>query len=89
MQRLRQEKIGGSSFGSPLSAPIVIIGSGASGLMCASILRKYGLDVIVLEAQNYVGFVSKFLISSFFTYCHEKSHCFFGMNKQQSFALMT
>jgi flavin-dependent dehydrogenase len=61
MQRIRQEKISTDAKGSNL--PIVIIGAGAAGLMCAHILRRYGLEVIVVEAQNYFGYVKKLLIS--------------------------
>ncbi len=52
MQRIRQEKSGTSPA---TSLPVVVVGAGASGLLCAQILKRNGVDVIVVEAQNYVG----------------------------------
>eukprot|EP01116_Phalansterium_solitarium_P006231 TRINITY_DN18539_c0_g1_i1.p1 TRINITY_DN18539_c0_g1~~TRINITY_DN18539_c0_g1_i1.p1 ORF type:complete len:535 (+),score=185.93 TRINITY_DN18539_c0_g1_i1:35-1639(+) len=34
---------------------VVVVGAGASGLVCASILREKGVDVEIVEAQDYVG----------------------------------
>jgi monoamine oxidase len=44
------------SANSTQSASVVIIGSGVSGLYAAQQLKKKGVnDIILLEAQNYVG----------------------------------
>lgn len=37
------------------SADVIVIGAGISGLRCASLLKKAGLDVKVLEARDRVG----------------------------------
>ena len=52
MQRTRQEK---TVLPSHFGPPVVIIGAGYAGLTCASLLQKKGVDVLVVEAQNYVG----------------------------------
>lgn len=36
-------------------AKVVVIGSGISGLYCAYSLKKLGVDVMVLEANNWIG----------------------------------
>ncbi|MBC8172368.1 MAG: FAD-dependent oxidoreductase, partial [Chitinophagales bacterium] len=38
-----------------MDADIIIVGAGASGLMCARELSKNGLRVLVLEARNRIG----------------------------------
>lgn len=34
---------------------VVVVGSGIAGLTCASVLAKYGLDVIVCESHYHAG----------------------------------
>jgi ribulose 1,5-bisphosphate synthetase/thiazole synthase len=58
MQRTRQEKTANTA--SHVGPPVVIIGAGYAGLTCASMLQKKGVDVLVVEAQNYVGYSDKF-----------------------------
>jgi monoamine oxidase len=36
-------------------ATVVVIGSGISGMFCAYELRKKGIDVLVVEATNWIG----------------------------------
>lgn len=33
----------------------IVIGAGAAGLACAEVLRRAGLDVIILEARDRIG----------------------------------
>lgn len=34
---------------------VVVVGSGIGGLCCASVLAKYGLDVVVCESHVHAG----------------------------------
>lgn len=36
--------------------PVVVVGAGLAGLSAASQLRKAGVNVVVVEAQDYVGY---------------------------------
>ena len=37
---------------------VIVVGAGCAGLMAAHTLRKQGVDVIVLEASEFIGGVS-------------------------------
>lgn len=37
--------------------PVVVVGAGLAGLCAAAQLRKTGVNVVVVEAQDYFGYV--------------------------------
>ena len=50
----------GLALGSPLPAQTrggkaIVIGAGAAGLVCAQLMKKSGMDVVVLEARDRIG----------------------------------
>lgn len=45
---------------------VIVIGAGVAGLHCASLLQKQNIDVLVLEAADYIGYVPKFVIRELF-----------------------
>ncbi|ETO13920.1 hypothetical protein RFI_23448 [Reticulomyxa filosa] len=44
-----------NAFKNNLACDVVVVGSGISGLSCAWALKQCGMNVIVLEAQEYIG----------------------------------
>lgn len=41
--------------GPELPKKVIVVGAGISGLRAASVLRRHGLDVVILEARGRIG----------------------------------